>query len=429
VKGLTSLLASNELASIATRLALGAFPIVFLLVVRWTLGKQAFDLAAAALNWATYLNILMLSGFVLVPPAVARLRLATYVVDTSRDDDCRVLRDHLVLGRWLLALGVLATAFLVATIERTFATLAAEDGAALRFWFLLFAMFALSQIPMTFWLGVAQATGRYRLAFALTALPRAGALVLLPAASAIGIGWGVAIALSLISVFVGQLFLGAAARRALHNIDARILVGPTDVRSVLFSNLNAGFVSLVGSLVSIVPVTLVGRLVPSQVGAAQVIVGISNAFGAVVASGYFPLSLTLSQRFLDQGGVARYCLGIVRGAGLLTLIALLFVAAAGGICACLADTCQPAVLWTAALVLAGAGLRLGALGTQHIALYQGRPHLSLLSATAEGIVALSILLATLPTLELYALGVALLVGGGLRFVVALAVERRWLVER
>ncbi len=419
---------SDELASIATRLALGAFPVCFVLVVRWSLSKQAFDLAAAALNWATYLNILLLSGFALVPPAVARLRAATNVSEASRDADCHAVRDHVVLGRWLLALGVLAAAALAATIERTFPTLAAEDGETLRHWFLLFAMFALSQIPMTLWLGVSQGAARYRMAFAFIALPRAGALLLLPAASATGLNAGAAIGFSLLSVVVGQVLLGVAARRTLRDIDPRIFVGPTDVRGVLLSNLNAGLVSLVGSLVSIVPVTLVGRFAPSQVGAAQVIVGISNAFGAVLVSGYFPLSLTLSQRLRDPDGVTRYCFAIARGAGLLTLSAFLLVAAAGGICASLVKTCHPAVLWTAALVLAGAGLRLGALGTQHIALYQGRPHLSLLSAAAEGMVALAILLATLPTLGLYALGVALLAGGGMRFGVSLAVERRWLVE-
>jgi hypothetical protein len=137
-------------------------------------------------------------------------------------------------------------------------------------------MFALSQIPMTLWLGVSQGAARYRTAFAFIALPRAGALLLLPAASAMGLHSGAAIGFSLLSVVVGQVLLGVAARRTLRDIDPQIFVGPTDVRGVLFSNLNAGLVSLVGSLVSIVPVTLVGRLAPSQVGAAQVIVGISK---------------------------------------------------------------------------------------------------------------------------------------------------------
>jgi hypothetical protein len=51
-----------------TRLALSAYPLVFVLLFGWVYGKDAFDTAAAANNWANYLNVLLLSGFVLVPP-------------------------------------------------------------------------------------------------------------------------------------------------------------------------------------------------------------------------------------------------------------------------------------------------------------------------------------------------------------------------
>jgi NADH:ubiquinone oxidoreductase subunit 4 (subunit M) len=114
------------------------------------------------------------------------------------------VRDHVVLGRWLLALGVLAAAALAATIERTFPTLAAENVETLRHWFLLFAMFALSQIPMTLWLGVSQGAARYRTAFAFIALPRAGALLLLPATSAMGLDSGAAIGFSLLPLLSGK---------------------------------------------------------------------------------------------------------------------------------------------------------------------------------------------------------------------------------
>ncbi len=90
--------------------------------------------------------------------------------------------------------------------------------------------------------------------------------------------------------------------------------------------------------------------------------------------------------------------------------------------------CQRPLVWTTALVFAGAGLRLGALGTQHVALYQQRPHLNLISATAEAVTALAALLLLLPRLGLPALGWALLAGGALRVGIAFGLERHWLAK-
>lgn len=421
-----SLRNSPALASMATRLALGVFPVLLVLLLRWTWGKQVFDLAAAAINWSAYLNVLLLSGFALVPPAVARLRAAAGGDAAVLADDRHAVRDHVAFGRWLLAFGVLATAVLALTVDRTFAVLAAEHGDTLRWWFLLFAVLALSQIPLSLWLGVAQAAGRYRAALVLTALPRAGALLLLPAAAAAGIGPGPAIALALALVLAGQALLGTAARRALREIDADALAGAVEPQRVLRSNLSAGLVVLVGTLVTILPVTVIGRAAPDQVGAAHVIASLANALGGLVVAAYFPTSLTLSQQLRESNGLTRYCLRIARGVLLLSLAALLALAAAGALCLGLSDVCHPIVLWTAGLVIAGAGLRLGALGTQHVALYQRRPQLSLMSATMEGLAALATLLLLLPRLGLAALGWALFVGGALRFGLALSLERRWL---
>src|SRR5512137_908363 len=102
---MTSLLRSHALASIATRVVLGGFPILFVLALRWTWGKETFDLAAAAINWSMYLNVLLLSGFAMVPPAVARLVSGDGDV-ARREKDLHAIGDHIVLSRWLVAIGV-----------------------------------------------------------------------------------------------------------------------------------------------------------------------------------------------------------------------------------------------------------------------------------------------------------------------------------
>jgi len=423
------LLGNPALASIGTRLALGAFPILFVLMLRWTWGKHAFDLASAAINWSTYLNVLLLSGFTLVPPAVARLRLrcSASAIEFGHDVvDRQSVRDHVKLGRWLLALGVVSITILAMTVNRTFGALAAEHGDALRWWFLLFAALALSQIPLALWLGVAQAVGRYGTALVLIAMPRAGGLLLLPCAAAAGFDPGFAIALALALPLAGQALLGVIARRALRDIDPSSLNGAAKVRRVLPSNLVAGLVVLVGTLVTILPVTLVGHALPDEVGTAHVIVSLANALGGVVVAAYFPISLTLGRRLSEPGGLMRYCLRIARGVFVLSLTALLTVAGTALVCVGLSSVCHPAVLWTTSLVLAGVGLRLGVLGTQHVAIYQRQPQLNLLSATMEALGALTIMLLLMPQLGLPALGWGLLAGGALRFVLALSIEVKWL---
>jgi len=414
----------EALLSSITRLALGAFPVLLVLVVRAGYGSDAFNLAAAATNGAAYLSLLLLSGFALVPPAVARLRAEGVADDTDR----RMVRDHVALARWLIAAGLIVTATLWVVIDDIFPELATLDAHALRTWFLIFATLGLSQIGMTLWLGVAQACGRYWLGLLCTALPRGLALVVVVCASLLGVDPGQAIGTAVMLVISGHLLLSRRARQALLMIDQDALKGDASPWHVLPNNLSAGLIGVVGMLVTILPVTLVGRASPSQVGVAQVIVGLANALGGVVVAFYFPLSLTLAQRLREPGGLTNYCLKVARGVGLLVLIALLTVAAIGGSCDGLLAACHPAVLWTTALVLAGAGLRLGSLGTQHIALYQRRPHLNLVSATAEALAALAILLVLLPSLGLPALGWALLAGGALRFGLALGLERRWLAR-
>ena len=412
------------LFSSVTRLALGAFPVLLVLALRAGYDKAAFDLAAAAVNVAAYLNVLLLSGFALVPPALARLRSGGHADETDR----RAVRDHVALARWLTAIGAIGVAILWGVIADIFPELAAADGDALRGWFLMFGALGLSQVSMTLWLGVAQASGSYLTGLSCTAVPRGLALLLVPFASTMGARPGVAIGLAVAVVIFGHLLLAHRARQGLLNIDRGALEGEASAWRVLPKNLNAGLIGLVGMLVTILPVTLVGRATPGQVGVAQVIVGLANALGGVVVAAYFPLSLTLAQRLREPGELTRYCLTIARSVGLLVLVALLVVATTGVLCVGLITACSPVVLWTTALVLAGAGLRLGALGTQHIALYQQRPHLNLISATAEAVTALAVLLLLLPRLGLPALGWALLTGGALRVGIAFGLERHWLAK-
>jgi len=425
---LQDLVRSNALTSIATRVAIGVFPILFVLMLRWTWGKQTFDLAAAAINWSMYLNVLLLSGFAMVPPAVARLRRGGDTDSSIAQEDLHAVADHIALSRWLLLVGVFAALVLNSTIDGTFGELSRRHGQELNWWFLMFAAFALAQIPMTLWLGVVQGLGQYGRALVLAALPRAAALLILPLGFAAGFTSGPVIAIALLVVLSGQAFIGSGARQVLKRMDRRILDAPSNVARVLPANLSAGLVVLVGAGVTIIPVTLVGRWLPEQVGTAHVIVGLANAMAGVVVAALFPASLMLREHLGRPGGIRAYCCRIGSQAGLLTLAAAGSMAGAGLVCTQVWAGCHPVTVATASMVLAGAGLRLGALGTQHVALYRSRPQLNLVSAIAEAALALVLLVALLPDLGLVALGFALLAGGMARLAVSLSIERRWLEE-
>lgn len=425
--GLRTLLRSHALASIVTRVALGGFPILFVLALRWTWGKETFDLAAAAINWSMYLNVFLLSGFAMVPPAVARLARGEDA-GGSRASDLHAVGDHVVLSRWLVGVGVVVAVVLALTVDRTFQELARMHKAELRWWFLMFAAVALAQIPMTLWLGVAQGLGQYGRVLALTALPRVAALVLLPVGFALGISAGPIVAVALLVVLCGQFLIGASARRDLNLLDARILRSKGVVRRVLRSNLNAGLVVLVGTAVTIVPVTLVGRWIPDQVGLALVIIGMANAVAGVLVAAFFPMSLLLEEKLRRPGGVTSYCLRVAGGVAVLTFVGVFVFMVGGLICNGLGGPCPTIAIYTASAVLAGVGLRLGALGTQHIAVYKRRPQLNLMSAGAEAAVALFILVSLLPSAGLIAVGVALLFGGISRLALSLSIERRWLQD-
>lgn len=406
---------------------LGGFPILFVLALRWTWGKETFDLAAAAINWSMYLNVLLLSGFALVPPAVARLVSGDGDV-TRREKDLHAIGDHIVLSRWLVAIGVAVALVLAATVDRTFPELARMRGQELRWWFLMFAIVALAQIPMTLWLGIAQGLGHYRRGLVLVAAPRAAALFALLVGHWLGWPPGPVVALALLVVLGGQWLIGAGTRRALLQIDRRMLNGTARASRVLPANLNAGLVVLVGTAVTIVPVTLVGRWIPEQVGAAHVIVSFANALAAVVVAAFFPASLALHESLRRVDGARRYTLRVAGQAALFALCATVLTAGAGVVCNWTTGACQTAAIVTATLVLAGVGLRLGALGTQHIALFQNRPHLNLLSASAEALAAVALLSVLIPGIGLSGVGLALLIGGVVRLALSIFIEARWLSQ-
>ena len=414
---------TQVLASVVTRLALGAYPLVFVLAFGWAYGKQAFDVAAAASNWANYLNVLLLSGFVLVPPAVARLR-----TPERSSDALQLLRDHIALERGLVLVGAIVAVALWLSIGRTFPSLAEQSGSTLATWYTLFAFLALAQVPMTLWLGVAQAAGHYLAALVWIVAPRAIALIALAAGATQGVSATVMIATSVAIVVTGQWALARAARQALQEIDPAALATRGNARRVLVQNLSAGAIGLVGTLVTIVPVTLVGRLLPEEVGHAHVIVTLSNAVGAVIVAAFFPLSLTLAIRAREPDGLWRHCLRVARLSGL----AVFALIAVGWLiypaCAWLSDRCTTNVFAVASLVVLGAGLRLAALGVYHAAVFQGRPHISLLSATVEGVAVVLVTGLLLESWMLFALGAGFVVGGGLRLLVALGCEARALAR-
>ncbi|MFN3565561.1 MAG: hypothetical protein ACK4V1_06210 [Burkholderiaceae bacterium] len=338
------------------------------------------------------------------------------------------MRDHLALARWLLA-GAAATALVLwGTVGAAFPGLAAQAGAQLALWFLLIALMALAQLPLTLWLGIAQAAGRYTAAFWWIAAPRALALLSLAAAAYAGAGPTVGIALAVAVTVGGQIVFVRATRKVLHEIDPEVLGTRGRAGRVLRANAGAGSIVLVGTFVTIVPVTMIGHLWPGDVGLAHVAVTVSNAVGAVIVAGFFPASLTLAARVGDSGALRRHCVRVAGGVAAAVAAVLVFVWALFPLCARLA-ACSTSFHVVLSLVLIGAGLRLAALGPYHGALAVGRPHLVLPSAVAEAACVLGVMLALSPRWGLPALGVALVAAGALRAAIALGVEVRWIRAR
>jgi len=412
------------IASIGTRVALGAYPVGFIIVFGWAYGKQAFDVAAAATNWTNYLNAFLLSGFALVPPAVARL--CTNGLD--RESDRALVRDHLALATWLLTAAAVTAIALWATIDVAFSGLAAKAGAQLALWFVLLATLALAQLPLTLWLGVVQATGRYTEALLWIAAPRLIALTAVVAAAAVGAPATLAIAIAVAIVIGGQFRLAHVGRRLLRTADRRVLDVRGRARRVLRANVSAGSIALVGTLVTIVPVTVVGHVWPADVGLAHVAVTLSNAVGAVIAAAFFPASLALAERVGNPAEFRRHCMRIARGIATGIAAAIVLTWAVFPLCATLAE-CNASFHVVLSLVLIGAGLRLTALGPYHGALVLGRPHLALPSAVAEAVCVVGVTLALTPVFGLHTLGVAFIAGGGLRALVALTIEAKWVSAR
>lgn len=408
-------------ASIGTRLALGAYPLAFIVVFGWAYGKEAFDVAAAAINWANYLNVFLLGGFAMVPPAIARLRIGSQNTESAS----RAVRDHIALQNWLIAAALFAALVLWMTIERAFPALVSVADNSLASWYVVFAAVAVAQLPLTLWLGVAQAAGRYRHALLWVAAPRALAILAVLGSSEVKLSPTAAIAVSAVLVICGQLGVTYVGRNAIREVDPTLFHVRGTAASVLQANFSAGLIALVGTLVTIVPVTLVGRELPSEVGTAHLMVTMSNAFGAFVVAAFFPASLTLARREPESVNLVVHSAYVARRVGVITLSILL----AGWIlfypvCNWLTGTCSMAAFGVGSLVIAGAGLRLGSLGAYHGALCYGRPHVCLLSAIAEAIVVLGIMQLTIRELGLLAIGVAFVVGGSCRLLLALAVEVR-----
>jgi len=178
-----------------------------------------------------------------------------------------------------------------------------------------------------------------------------------------------------------------------------------------------------------VPVTLVGHLLPEEVGNAHVIVTLSNAVGAVIVAAFFPLSLTVGERAREPGGLWQHCLRVARGVGVVTLGLIAAGWLAYPACTWLGGACTSGTFAVGSLVVLGAGLRLATLGAYHAAVFQGHPHYSLLSASAEAITVVGVTWWALSSWMLYALGAAFVAGGALRLLIALSIEMRWLAAR
>jgi len=198
---------------------------------------------------------------------------------------------------------------------------------------------------------------------------------------------------------------------------------------VLAKNLSAGTVSLVGSMVTMVPVTLVGRQLPDEVGHAHAIVTLSNAVGAVIVATFFPLSLKLAVRLREADGLWRYCLRVARGVALITAAIVAIAWVAYPVCSAFSSICSANTFAVGSLVVIGAGLRLASLGVYHVAAYKGHPLYALPSVTVEAIAVVALAWLLLGSWMLFALGVAFVIGGSLRLLTAFLYERRLLESR
>jgi hypothetical protein len=149
-------------------------------------------------------------------------------------------------------------------------------------------------------------------------------------------------------VVAGQCVLVRVGSNALEEIAPTILAQRGRAARVMKKNISAGAIALVSMLVTIVPVTIVGRLLPEEVGHAHVIVTLSNAVGAVIVGAFFPLSLTLAERASAAGGLWQHSLRVARGVAW-------------------SSACTTSLYAVGTLVIFGAGLRLGSLGAYHAA--------------------------------------------------------------
>lgn len=407
-------------ASVGARVALGAYPVAFIATFGWAYGKQSFDTAAAAINWTSYLNVFLLSGFVLVPPAVARLR-------TERPGDpadLATVGDHIALGRWLLVAAVAAAFVLGLTIEQAFPELASASEGRLTWWFAMFAALAIAQLPLVLWLGVAQASGRYLETFGWVVGSRMLAIMAIVGSAAAGFPGTAAIAASTLLALAGQAGVVHVGRRAWREVSETGL--PGRAMAALPANLSAGLIALIGTLVTIAPVTLVGHMIPDQVGAAHLVVALSNAFGAVAVAALFPASLALARNAADASELRGYAQRVARRVVAVTAVLL----GAGWLvypaCVLVRGDCGVSAFVAASLVLAGAGLRLGSLGVYHGALAIGRPHIALPSALAEAVAVVLLSAGLVGHLGLLGLGVAFIAGGAMRLAFSLVVEIRLL---
>jgi hypothetical protein len=329
----------------------------------------------------------------------------------------------------LLLAGVGVALVLWAGIDRSFPAIAERAGTTLQTWYALFAVLALAQLPATLWLGIAQAAGRYQPAFVWIGLPRGLALMLLAVGASAGASATAMLATAVAVVAAGQWILVRDARHALQSLDPDALAERGHAVRVLKKNISAGAIALVGMLVTIVPVTLVGRLLPAEVGHAHVIVTLSNAVGAVIVAAFFPLSLTLAERARQPGGLWRHCIRVARRVGVLTLAMIGAAWLIFPVCAQFTDACTVPLFSVGSLVIAGAGLRLASLGAYHAAVYQGHPLYSLLSASGEAVVVTGLTWWAIGSWMLLALGLAFVAGGALRLTIAFTIEARWLRVR
>lgn len=411
-------------ASIGARLTIGAYPLAFILGLGSAYGKEVFDVAAAALNWASYLNVLLLSGFALAPPAMARLLAGS----GSKEDNRASLRDHVALERALLLVALCAAVLLWFFIGRVFPELAERGGNRLSVWYPMFAVLSVSQLPLTLWMGIAQAVGEYRAILVWTLVPRLLAILALFGASAIGLDATVAICASVLVVLVGQLHIARLGRDLVDRADSSVLETRGRAANVFWSNLSSGLISLVGTLVTIAPVTLVGHVLPDEVGVAHVLVTLSNAFGAIVVAAFFPLSLRLAVSVLLPGAMRRHSLVVARGVGALAGAALALAWLTFPGCSLLIPSCGWSLYLSGSLVLLGAGFRLASLGVLHSAISRGHPHLSLVSAFAEGAIVTALAWVLVKGEGILGIGLAFFAGGVARLVLAFMLELP-LIER